>query len=35
MRIEKVVQMMVGRPCCEADGDSGLASRLILPSSEL
>jgi hypothetical protein len=35
MRIEKVIPMMVVAPWCEADGDSGLASRLILPSSEL
>jgi hypothetical protein len=35
MCIEKVVEMMVGRPWCEAWGDSGLASRLILPTSEL
>jgi hypothetical protein len=34
MRFEKVVQVMVVRSCCEADGDSGLASRLIPPSSE-
>jgi hypothetical protein len=35
MCIEKVVGLMVVRPWCEAEGDSGPASRLILPSSEL
>jgi hypothetical protein len=35
MDIEKVAQIMLVRSWCEADDDSGLTSRLILPSSEL